>query len=388
MPDEITKVSITDSGNRLKVVWEGTDGEFDPYFIDRTVMTEVAADLRQLLSKLVKQGREQGFQQTGEILHEIASKGYDLYTGLFTDARGGADGRASEEDPLEVRAWLEGSTRKRRVEFRVFGPVHIPWGLLFHHKPPDAVPAPGETDISLYADFWAFRYSVTTVYFRLSAMALSQAWPADAFKVLSVRNKEAFDAALDKLDETDRDLLARFDQNSAMILYSSKELVEKWEQIREKVGLLYFYCHANETMLALGDDSLSLTDFKLKLSRSRSKTPCLVFLNGCSTAVGDPKGGFLEATGAPGYVGFIGTETKVPTVFALRFGLAFLYLFLCKGMRLVDSMDKLRTDHWPLSLVYGPYCPATLQVAPSDAFQVGYFPTGNFCQGELGKGQL
>jgi len=383
MPDEITKISITETeiGNRLKVVWEGTDGEFDPYFIDRTIMTDVAAELRLLLAKLVKQGRDQGFPQSGEILHEIARKGYDLYTGLFTDARGGAD-------PLEVRDWLESSQRKRRVEFRVFGPVHIPWGLLFQRKPAAETPAPGATNISLYTDFWAFRYSVTTVYFRLSAMALSQAWPADAFKVLSVRNKEAFDAALEKLDETDRDLLARFDGNSAMILYSSKELLEKWEQIREKVGLLYFYCHANETMLSLSGDSLSLTDFKLRLSRSRSKTPCLVFLNGCSTAIGDPKGGFLEATGAPGYVGFIGTETKVPTVFALRFGLAFLYLFLCKGMRLVDAMDKLREDHWPLSLVYGPYCPATLQVAPSETFQIGCFPSGNFCQGELGKGQL
>lgn len=380
---EYSTVTITDSGDKLKVVWDGSDGGFDPYFIFKGTMMNVAASLRESLAKLVKHGRDKGFAATGEILHEISLKGYELYTGLFTDAG------ESVQDPDAVRRWLDTRPPGRMINFRVNGPIHIPWGLAFHHDPSDYAPDPNATGIAQYQDFWAFRYSTSTVYFRINANAISQAWPVDSFKILSVRNREAFEAALAKLNDADRQLLEQFDQTSAMVLYTKKDLLKQWADLSSKVGLLYFYCHANETTLALAEeDSLTVDEFLLRMPRSGAKSPCLVFLNGCSTAVGDPKGGFLSATGRPGYAGFIGTETKVPTVFAMRFGLAFLYLFLYKGLAVGAAMDHLRRDHWPLSLVYGPYCPATLQVAPNDAFQVPEFPAGNFCMDELGQGQL
>ena len=89
----------------------------------------------------------------------------------------------------------------------------------------------------------------------------------------------------------------------------------------------------------------------------------IVFLNGCHTAVGDPGGGFLEATGGSGFCGFIGTETGIPDVFALRFGSAFLCQIL-RGGTVTEVMSALRAAHWPLSLVYGTYC-AEIQLTPN-----------------------
>jgi hypothetical protein len=46
----------------------------------------------------------------------------------------------------------------------------------------------------------------------------------------------------------------------------------------------------------------------------------------------------------------------VPDIFALRFGLDFLYYFFCKGWNVSRIMDHLRTEHWPLGLIYSTYC--------------------------------
>jgi hypothetical protein len=100
--------------------------------------------------------------------------------------------------------------------------------------------------------------------------------------------------------------------------------------------MLYFLCHADGERLALGAENLiTLNDFrKIKPNRLDHHAGCLVFINGCETAVGAADGGFLKATCRPGFYGFIGTETKVPDLVALRFGVEFLREFLSSGTAL------------------------------------------------------
>src|SRR5204863_10056483 len=121
------------------------------------------------------------------------------------------------------------------------------------------------------------------------------------------------------------------------------------------------------------------------------KEPCVVFLNGCSTATGHPDGAFLEATGQPGMCGFIGTETVVPDVFALRFSLSFLSQFLQGGRSVSDIMHELWVRHFPLSLVYSIYTYPLLQVERQAAVQPAPATPQddeNFSFGTLGSATL
>jgi hypothetical protein len=82
---------------------------------------------------------------------------------------------------------------------------------------------------------------------------------------------------------------------------------------------------------------------------------CLVVINGCSTAVGSTSGEFLQSTSAQGLCGFVGTETDIPNIFALRFSLALLHLLFTEGLDLGEAIQYLHRSHFPLSFVYGLY---------------------------------
>ena len=64
----------------------------------------------------------------------------------------------------------------------------------------------------------------------------------------------------------------------------------------------------------------------------------------------------MEATGDTGFCGFIGTEAKVPDLFAFRFAADFFGHLLYDEMTVVEIMENLRRQHFPLSLVYSTCC--------------------------------
>jgi hypothetical protein len=123
---------------------------------------------------------------------------------------------------------------------------------------------------------------------------------------------------------------------------------------------------------------------KLKLKRSVNKEVCLVFLNGCHTAVGSAEEGFLEVTGNTGFCGFLGVETVVPDIFAWRFGMAFFYYFFTKGWTVAQVMQQLRGEHWPLSLLYSAYCHPELRVKPSVKDKMPEIQFSNFSEKMIG----
>ena len=171
---------------------------------------------------------------------------------------------------------------------------------------------------------------------------------------------------------------------------AQRPLIEQWKTNGNNVNILFFYCHADGTTLVLDPaDSLSMENFTLKLkkkARAGDDPPtCLVFLNGCSTATGHEKGGFLEATGNAGFCGFIGTESTVPDIFAMRFSLAFLYEMAHSGSPVYQVMDELRRKHWPLSLVYSVYCYPPLCVTKNAKLSSEGITFGNFSRQQLGS---
>jgi hypothetical protein len=371
--------------SRLKVVWNGPL-LFPTYYVDAGVIQQVTKKLRERLRTLVEESMSAGSaaRYDGLALKALATLGRDLYDALFLDAGG------SEIDPLRIRDWFE-RRPTARLTISVDSRIHIPWGLVFSGDPSAIVPTISDGAIGDYAAFWCFRHKLATVHWRMTPDRVDVPYAREALQMLPVVNRQAFESAVRALSEDEQRILDSLQQQFGTPAYGSPEFEQRWGA---KVALVYFYCHANGTRLELeADDILDATSLQLFFGRKSAsrKEPCVVFLNGCSTATGHPDGAFLEATGQPGMCGFIGTETVVPDVFALRFSLSFLSRFLQGGRAVSDIMHDLRVRHFPLSLVYSIYTYPLLQVDG----ETGASPTPpapgadeNFSFGTLGSATL
>jgi len=368
-PEQLSVKITVEGETRLKVVWSRRGLDIDPYFIDRKLVQEDGAKpIRIQLEKLVKECMKAGCKGTGKILKDIARAGYVLYQALFFNAG------KSVAKPEEVQQWLANLSGPKRINFTVDDLVHVPWGLIYEADPDDPnskgylTGDPAQDDIKSFQSFWCLKYRVSAVHSMITALSIGDSQPAKFFKMLSVVNKTALDASMSNLREPEDKILRWVRDTFGEPSTSSQEFFRQWKEIGPQISLLYFYCHASGNSLSFDvNDLLTTNILKLNIKRAgnpKELSPCMVFINGCSTATGDPDGGFLEATGSFGLCGFIGTETVVPDVFALRFGLAFLYHFIHKGLPVFQVMEILRTNHWPLSLIYSTYCYPELQVEP------------------------
>jgi hypothetical protein len=379
-------------GNSTKTWSQGS------YSVPRNYLEKMATEVRKALEALVADGLNNKFAQKTKCLNALADKGGDLRDAIF---RKSTEGDGGAGDPEKIRARLAELRAKDQVQlnFNVPSGVHYPWGLAFD-TPIDAQPKP-DGNLGVFENFWALKYRHSTTYVGIDDYGLDT--PVSSLSVVSVESPVVMDRvdgylaelkknlqelALQKLEEVHKVRIEL--QDRFQVITKRDELFQKWQQIKDQVVLVHFYCHADGAQLSLGildEQQIKVTAFQKELKRipGGKSVPCLVFMNGCLTAIGDPKDGFLEATGSSGYCGFIGTETKIPDVFALRFGMAFLHEFL-KGVSVVEVMDRLRRKHWPLGLAYSTYCYPSISVSP--AAPLGDLDEVNYCDSYLGTTEM
>ena len=96
----------------------------------------------------------------------------------------------------------------------------------------------------------------------------------------------------------------------------------------------------------------------------------------------------MEATAYRGYCGFIGTEGKIPDVFALRFANAFLTRLRYTGKRAMAIMDELRRDFWPLSLAYNLSCHPDFRFVPKADGAITLLALPNFSEDPIGSEEV
>jgi len=239
--------------------------------------------------------------------------------------------------------------------------VHLPWGLAYDGDPeqlPDNCPNASITPAD-YSGFWCLKYRVSTLLDVIDPSGINKPRANNEIQMLTVVNKVCWDTARLCIPDTELSLFDSTLARSQPPIGSSAEFFKAWRQFHKDLDILYLYCHANGSNLALsGQDEISIMKFKLNVIHEPPQTHpvCLVFLNGCQTAIGAEKGGFMEATGNLGFCGFIGTEAKVPDLFAIRFAADFFCHLLYEEMTVAEIMDKLRREHWPLGLVYSTCC--------------------------------
>lgn len=383
-----------DSVATLKISWSQTGkGEYEAYLIDRNLLINQSEIVRDHLQKIVNFGIGGGdLRKCGLLLRGLAQRGHALYRALFIGVSPMYAAVAQE-----VKQWLENDMNNGSHQLIVIVGlrVHIPWGLMYSSDADNLEEGEQNVGPDLYRDFWCLKYSpLVTLYSKMVPIGSNWPMPAQQFCVLPVVHQSAWDAAVGGLvDQDEQSLFGRYFRSMWKPLNNKKDFLDAWKKDGNKIGLLYFYCHANGTSLAINNsDMITTDDFKLFLTRdkvSRERPPCFVFLNGCHTALGDPKGGFLEATGGQGFCGFIGTEVKIPDVFALKFSLAFFLEFFDNGLPLHEVMSKLREEHWPLSAVFNVSCPVGLHVTPIEREEAKVkYPKENISFHKLGTNQL
>lgn len=386
---EIIQVSVKEAENGLlKIEWTFRGiSVILPYFIRKGMVEQFAAEVRGALLRLVDRyvqedkvnsAREPGDlrapYRAGKELKELAQKGHDLYKVLFLSDK-------PEVDLGRMKEWLssQAESLKLHISLSIDSQIYVPWGLIYDSDPDKLTGDPEEDDIETYRDFWCLKYKLSSVYNRILLISMNESPSSDAIKLLPVVDKQVYDKVRNQWNKSWNDedkvsidlrlqiltwLNESFEQS---LVHTSEDFYKRWKLEGANPRLLYLYCHANGSNIALGEEQINANHFILNTmlpDTARGRSSCVVFFNGCDTALGDPKGGFLEATGASVFCGFIGTETKVPDIFAFRFGLDFLYYFLGKGWPVYEVMDYLRNLHWPLGLIYSTYCPPFLSLGP------------------------
>jgi hypothetical protein len=147
--------------------------------------------------------------------------------------------------------------------------------------------------------------------------------------------------------------------------------------------IMYLYCHAvtagpadaggisGSCLILTNNERLTLDDLNLEapISQPLDGHP-LVFLNACESAELTPAfyDGFIPYFMAKRARGVIGTECKMPAVFATEWALRFFPRFL-KGEALGELFLDLRQEFCqkhnnPLGLLYAVYCSADTQIQP------------------------
>jgi molecular chaperone DnaK len=146
--------------------------------------------------------------------------------------------------------------------------------------------------------------------------------------------------------------------------------------------IVYFYCHAttgghrigslDDAAIVMGtNDAVTLADLYIDAPTSvqLAGNP-LVFVNACESAELSPLfyDGFVPYFMAKGARGVIGTECKIPVLFAIEWADAFFEQFL-DGAAVGTTVLKLRRDFMrehnnPLGLIYAVHCDADTRIAP------------------------
>ena len=199
-------------------------------------------------------------------------------------------------------------------------------------------------------------------------------------------DKQAADKGLKAVVATQEEFWDRLKTNGCIepkVRSESSELLDAIQKRAMDERLIYFYCHASARMenskahlkpsITLGDGKqLTIDDLGDKEGDERMSLASapLLFLNACDSAEFSPffYDDFLNFFVSRGARGAIGTECKIPAVFAAEWANRFFTRFL-PGKSLGNLFLELRREFYEkhnnlLGLAYALYCDADTQILP------------------------
>jgi hypothetical protein len=351
----------------LEVRWFKGTQPHPRYNVRYKLIMQYAAAVREALQELVDAGRAKKSHDYGRLTRKLAEQGHELYKALFFGPT-----LADRNQATKVQNWISQYllAGQHRFTFLVSSKVQVPWGLIYDQPVPDDE-GNSDPDSKKITHFWCQKYSAVTQYFGIPPIGIDKPWPGTSFNLLLGADENVWTTAFASLEAIEQSVLEEH-LGKQTPPFKFKTIFDTWimnHSTGKPYGLLSFFCHASGTSLCIGAEDLSATLFEQRFARdepSDTAPPTLVFLAGCETAIGELDEGFLEATGGPGFCGFIGTEAKVPDIFTLAFFTEFVARFYASGQNVGKVMDELREKHWPLSLVFSVCCPHDLTLEAPD----------------------
>jgi hypothetical protein len=308
----------------------------------------------------------------------LAFAGAELFQGLFFGPRAGADVKqivnylkrlAMKNTPLNIQIVAEN--------------FPVPWGLLYF----------GETRSGAtldWSNFLGMRHNIEQIPRQANVLV-------DDYVIMS--NNPSLSVSLNlniSIDEQMKfDGVARQVQDWSQRSASSNGVIELTQRqtkadlltalsTRSNDQLMYFYCHANTYDPSESQDPgcsfITLTNHeRITLADLKREAPMeetlpgnpLIFLNACESAEISPEfyDGFVPYFMAKGARGVVGTECKMPALFATEWAMLFFPRFL-GGAPLSELFLELRQEFCkqhnnPLGLLYTVYCNGDTYINPS-----------------------
>jgi hypothetical protein len=329
-----------------------------------------------------------GIESADQVLFEFARIGAEMHEAFF----GLPDDRAVDGDLARLAASLAAQEADRGVQPRlqiVAEHLPFPWAVVYDGAyAGQRLERPEDVDVRR---FWGVRFQID----RAVAANLDGENPATLAAPVEVRT--CLNPNLDDEQSVDvvrhqRGQFAGLPGVSPVACIESRGDFERYlaDDGAPPCALLYFFCHARaaETVNALFfhpsappqvQASIVLDDsgeIDVRSMRALRRRPLpgrpLVFMNACSSAAGDQA---FQSVFLSHFVntwrarGFVGTDWKVPTVFADAFARLTLRYFLVEGMAIGDAFAHAAADALaqrnPFPLIYAMYVRPDLMVGPN-----------------------
>ena len=338
-------------GPWIKISWGDELGHIASYTIGRQMFVDFVKDCRQALSALAETYRTEARPYGVPLLRELARAGSALYNHLFRAAP-----QEQELADMARQVWEGDRRRKRTLTIAVSEAAQAPWGVIFEDDPDDT---DDDVDPKNWKGFWSIRYRLGLIYEMRRVIAFHEPRSRERFRTLFVFNRDAYEQMLSNLDDERRDTLDRLIALPVGPVFTSIDCKRIWTELADHNCVILFLVHASGKKLSLKNDDVITVDKFLHIFRRQTGGPlqpsCLVFLNGCNTAVGELDHGYLTATWRPGFCGFIGTEVDTPLRLAACILVDFMELVVECGASVQEAIDRIRVEHWPVSLIYSAY---------------------------------
>ncbi|MBL9006687.1 MAG: CHAT domain-containing protein [Myxococcales bacterium] len=316
--------------------------------------------------------------ETPDALRAFARIGAEIHQALF--------GRPKQRGIEDLRRMADaiaqlGATNGQRALMTISAErLPLPWGIVYDGELADEKPV----DLS---GFWGHRFLIERI-----APAVLEKIPARALREAKDRIAQLVPCINPHLDSQQKVVAASNQRAFFETLAEARITCHPVVQTREALGLwlakdhgesrlVYFFCHASSaktiddryfqstessdkgTWLDLdADKSLHIDINWLRKAREeRLAGQPLIFLNACSTAEGDRE---FQSPFLTQFVreydarGLIGSDWKIPTVFADAFARRFLRRFLggtSLGQALIATSDEFMAAGNPFPLIYAIY---------------------------------
>jgi hypothetical protein len=235
----------SDDANQVKVKWRRNLPWGPAYRVPSGMLQDYSTKARERLEALVVESMKGNVKQSGGILKELAEAGNRLYRALFHDPQ--SPGRATK-----MRNRLKNLNGEYQISFSMGVPLHVPWGLVYDGDPEQLSGDPADTDFYHYRDFWCIKYRVASVYSTVDPEGMNRPLPAENLRVHSVVNQTVLARTEPYLTKSGEPSWEWIVNRFGPPMGSQKDWLARWTTEYDKVGVLYFYSHADGSNIGLG----------------------------------------------------------------------------------------------------------------------------------------